>query len=50
MSQPKEPQSKCPICGKSFLKKTKWHEFCSRPCRFENWIREEVKRRTAATK
>lgn len=41
MNKPALAQSRtCPICGKKFRAKTEWHKFCSRACRFENYVRE----------
>jgi len=39
--------SKCPICGTKFKVRTEWHRYCSTKCRFENWLRKEMKKRIA---
>lgn len=45
--QPEVRICKCPICGAKFKVKTEWHKFCSTKCRFENWLRKEMKKRIA---
>lgn len=30
-------------CGNHFVKKTKWHEYCSKKCKMKYWIIEKAK-------
>jgi hypothetical protein len=47
-------QKACPICGATFTPRTKWNRYCSRRCRYKDWVskhpRDLVKMREQVAK